>query len=85
MLHSLEGMENLDWERLLQFKCPAGSLHSSPAASAYALSETGDKELLEYLETAINNFDGGGIKIMTSTKFSASQPKPGSDEKNRFY
>nr|BAD42452.1 ent-CDP synthase [Oryza sativa Japonica Group] len=59
LLHSLEGMENLDWERLLQFKCPAGSLHSSPAASAYALSETGDKELLEYLETAINNFDGG--------------------------
>ncbi|KAF0906465.1 hypothetical protein E2562_011459 [Oryza meyeriana var. granulata] len=59
LLHSLEGMEDLDWERLLQFKCPAGSLHSSPAASAYALSETGDKELLEYLETAINNFDGG--------------------------
>uniref|UniRef100_A0A0D9VHD3 ent-copalyl diphosphate synthase n=1 Tax=Leersia perrieri TaxID=77586 RepID=A0A0D9VHD3_9ORYZ len=59
LLHSLEGMEDLDWERLLQFKCPAGSLHSSPAASAYALSATGDKELLEYLETALNNFDGG--------------------------
>ncbi|KAL5212517.1 hypothetical protein ABZP36_023364 [Zizania latifolia] len=59
LLHSLEGMEGLDWDRLLEFRCPDGSFHSSPAATAYALSQTGNKELLGYLELAINNFDGG--------------------------
>lgn len=65
LLHSIEGMEDLDWEMLLKLRCVDGSFHCSPAATASALQQTGDKKCLEYLEGIIKKFNGGG-KIMDS-------------------
>uniref|UniRef100_N1QTS8 Syn-copalyl diphosphate synthase n=1 Tax=Aegilops tauschii TaxID=37682 RepID=N1QTS8_AEGTA len=61
LLFSLEGMTDLqlDWEKLLKLQCPDGSFHSSPAATAAALSHTGDKECLAFLERLVKKFDGG--------------------------
>lgn len=59
LLHSIEGMEDLDWEMLLKLRCVDGSFHCSPAATASALQQTGDKKCLEYLEGIIKKFNGG--------------------------
>ncbi|EMS64506.1 Syn-copalyl diphosphate synthase [Triticum urartu] len=63
LLFSLEGMADLqlDWEKLLKLRCPDGSFHSSPASTAAALSQTGDKECLAFLERLVNKFDGGAV------------------------
>uniref|UniRef100_A0A8I6X016 Terpene synthase N-terminal domain-containing protein n=1 Tax=Hordeum vulgare subsp. vulgare TaxID=112509 RepID=A0A8I6X016_HORVV len=49
----------LDWEKLLRLRCTDGSFHSSPAATAAALSRTGDKECQAFLDRLIKKFDGG--------------------------
>ncbi|XP_037482853.1 syn-copalyl diphosphate synthase-like [Triticum dicoccoides] len=61
LLFSLEGMVDLplDWEKLLTLRCPDGSFHSSPAATAAALSYTGDKECLAFLDRLVKKFKGG--------------------------
>uniref|UniRef100_N1QYY8 Syn-copalyl diphosphate synthase n=1 Tax=Aegilops tauschii TaxID=37682 RepID=N1QYY8_AEGTA len=61
LLFSVEGMVDLplDWETLLRLRCPDGSFHSSPAATAAALSHTGDKECHAFLDRLIQKFEGG--------------------------
>uniref|UniRef100_A0A3B6U979 Terpene synthase N-terminal domain-containing protein n=3 Tax=Triticum aestivum TaxID=4565 RepID=A0A3B6U979_WHEAT len=61
LLFSLEGMVDLplDWEKLLRLRCPDGSFHSSPAATAAALSHTGNKECLAFLDKLVKKFKGG--------------------------
>ncbi|TVU42376.1 hypothetical protein EJB05_08778, partial [Eragrostis curvula] len=59
LLHSLEGMVDLDWEKLLKLRCLDGSFHCSPAATATAFKETGDTKCFEYLDGIIRNFNGG--------------------------
>uniref|UniRef100_M8BN83 Syn-copalyl diphosphate synthase n=1 Tax=Aegilops tauschii TaxID=37682 RepID=M8BN83_AEGTA len=61
LLYSVEGMVDLqlDWERLLKLRCLDGSFHSSPAATAAALSYTGDKECLAFLDRLVKKFRGG--------------------------
>ncbi|XP_044970255.1 syn-copalyl diphosphate synthase-like [Hordeum vulgare subsp. vulgare] len=59
LLYSVEGMVNLDWKRLLQFRCADGSFHQSPAATAYALNQTGDPRSLKFLDRIIKIYDGG--------------------------
>uniref|UniRef100_A0ACD5Y4R1 Uncharacterized protein n=1 Tax=Avena sativa TaxID=4498 RepID=A0ACD5Y4R1_AVESA len=59
LLISLEGLQGLDWEKLLKLRCPDGSFMDCPAPTAYALMETGDKKCLEYLNGIINKFNGG--------------------------
>ncbi|KAF7011990.1 hypothetical protein CFC21_026233 [Triticum aestivum] len=61
LLYSLEGLLGLqlDWEKLLKLRCLDGSFHSSPAATAAALSYTGDKECLAFLDRLVKKFDGG--------------------------
>ncbi|XP_044948008.1 syn-copalyl diphosphate synthase, chloroplastic-like [Hordeum vulgare subsp. vulgare] len=58
LLHSIEGMVNLDWQKLLKLRCLDGSFHSSPSATAFALEHTGDKKCLEFLDGIIENFAG---------------------------
>jgi hypothetical protein len=53
-------MSGLDWKRLLNLRFSDGSFMSSPAATAYALMETGDRKCLEFLSTIVNKFNGGG-------------------------
>lgn len=60
LLHSIEGMVDLDWEKLLKLRCLDGSFHCSPAATATALKQTGDKKCFEYLDGIVQKFNGGG-------------------------
>ncbi|XP_037486909.1 syn-copalyl diphosphate synthase-like isoform X1 [Triticum dicoccoides] len=59
LLHSVEGMVDLDWQRLLKLKCSDGSFRTSPAATARALKETGDLKCLKYIDEIVKKFDGG--------------------------
>ncbi|KAK9086797.1 hypothetical protein Syun_029191 [Stephania yunnanensis] len=59
LLHSLEGMAGLDWERILKFQCSDGSLLFSPSSTAFALMQTKDAKCLEYLIKAVERFGGG--------------------------
>ncbi|KAK1258946.1 hypothetical protein QJS04_geneDACA010226 [Acorus gramineus] len=60
LLHSLEGMPGLDWERLLSLQCLEGSFLFSPSSTAFAFAQTRDQNCLRYLERMIDKFDGGG-------------------------
>ncbi|XP_031742388.1 (-)-kolavenyl diphosphate synthase TPS28, chloroplastic [Cucumis sativus] len=59
LLHSLEGMEGLDWEKLLKLQCQDGSFLSSPASTAFALMQTNDPNCFKYLDSVVNRFNGG--------------------------
>lgn len=60
ILHSLEGMSDLDWAKLLNLQSSDGSFLYSPSATAYALMQTGDKKCFEYIDRIVKKFDGGG-------------------------
>lgn len=60
LLHSIEGMPNLNWERLLKLQCDDGSFLFSPSATAYAVIQTNDEKCLGYLQHIVNRFNGGG-------------------------
>jgi len=69
LLFSLEGIPGLDWDRLFKLQAPDGSFCAAPAATAYALMQTGDKKCHEYLTDVIDKFNGGGVwseRIKTS-------------------
>ncbi|CAH9140588.1 unnamed protein product [Cuscuta epithymum] len=59
LLHSLEGMEDLEWEKLLGLQCDDGSFLFSPASTAFALIHTRDPNCLRYLSNAVQKFHGG--------------------------
>ncbi|KAF0933696.1 hypothetical protein E2562_019187 [Oryza meyeriana var. granulata] len=59
ILHSLEGMPELDWQRLLKLQSSDGSFLFSPSATAYALMQTGDKKCFVYIDRIIKKFNGG--------------------------
>lgn len=63
VLHSLEGMLGLEWEKLLALQCLDGSFLFSPASTAYALMQTGDEKCLKYLQKIVERFNGGGKSI----------------------
>lgn len=60
ILHSLEGMPGLDWAKLLKLQSSDGSFLFSPAATAYALMNTGDKKCFDYIDRTVKKFNGGG-------------------------
>lgn len=60
LLHSLEGMPNLEWEKLLKLQSKEGSFLFSPSSTAFALMQTKDEKCLQYLTKAVTKFDGGG-------------------------
>ncbi|GFY98796.1 terpenoid cyclases/Protein prenyltransferases superfamily protein [Actinidia rufa] len=49
LLHSLEGMAGLEWEKLLKLQSPDGSFLFSPSSTAFALIHTKDDHCLHYL------------------------------------
>ncbi|KAJ8899328.1 hypothetical protein K2173_018302 [Erythroxylum novogranatense] len=59
LLHSLEGMQNLDWNKLIKLQCEDGSFLFSPASTAYALQQTKDQKCLDYLNNAVQKHKGG--------------------------
>ncbi|KAG9456441.1 hypothetical protein H6P81_000949 [Aristolochia fimbriata] len=60
LLHSLEGMPNLDWEKLLKLQSQDGSFLFSPSSTAFALKQTGDPKCLNYIQRTLERFKGGG-------------------------
>ncbi|XP_029126812.1 ent-copalyl diphosphate synthase, chloroplastic isoform X2 [Cajanus cajan] len=59
LLHSLEGMPNLDWNQLLKLQSQDGSFLFSPSSTAYALMNTKDEKALKYLNKTVKRFNGG--------------------------
>ncbi|OVA12584.1 Terpene synthase [Macleaya cordata] len=59
LLHSLEGMPGLSWEKLLKLQCSDGSFLFSPSSTAFALMKTKDQNCLTYLHKAVKKFNGG--------------------------
>ncbi|XAR61198.1 Ent-copalyl diphosphate synthase [Bertholletia excelsa] len=59
LLHSLEGMPGLAWEKLLKLQSPDGSFLFSPSSTAFALMQTKDDNCLGYLSKAVDKFNGG--------------------------
>ncbi|GJN21388.1 hypothetical protein PR202_gb08858 [Eleusine coracana subsp. coracana] len=59
LLHSIEGMQGLDWNKMLKLRYSNGSFMSSPAATAYAVIQTGDMKCVEFLDRVVNKFNGG--------------------------
>ncbi|PON84203.1 Ent-copalyl diphosphate synthase [Trema orientale] len=59
LLHSLEGMAGLEWEKLLKLQSRDGSFLFSPSSTAFALMETKDQNCLKYLTKAVQRFNGG--------------------------
>lgn len=62
LLHSMEGMADLDWEKLLKLQSRDGSFLFSPASTAYALQQTKDRNCMSYLSRAVHKFNGGGMQ-----------------------
>ncbi|KAF5195552.1 Copalyl diphosphate synthase [Thalictrum thalictroides] len=59
LLHSLEGIPDLDWEKLLKMQHPNGSFLCSPSSTAYALMQTKDENCFRYLAGIVQKFNGG--------------------------
>ncbi|KAH0933595.1 hypothetical protein HID58_010712 [Brassica napus] len=55
----LEGMRDLDWEKLLKLQCQDGSFLFSPSSTAFAFMQTRDNNCLKYLRNAVERFNGG--------------------------
>ncbi|KAG0490906.1 hypothetical protein HPP92_007769 [Vanilla planifolia] len=59
LLHSLEGMPDVEWDKLLRHQNLDGSLLFSPSSTAYALMQTGNQNCLLYLHKVVDKFRGG--------------------------
>ncbi|XP_050910981.1 ent-copalyl diphosphate synthase, chloroplastic [Lathyrus oleraceus] len=59
LLHSLEGMQDLDWNQLLKLQSQDGSFLFSPSSTAFAITQTGDEDALDYLHKIVEKFNGG--------------------------
>ncbi|KAH7516565.1 hypothetical protein FEM48_Zijuj10G0148500 [Ziziphus jujuba var. spinosa] len=59
LLYSLEGMTDLDWEKLLKLQFRDGSLLFSPSSTAFAFNEIKVQNCLKYLTSVVQRFNGG--------------------------
>ncbi|CAK7345764.1 unnamed protein product [Dovyalis caffra] len=60
LLFSLEGLPDLDWEKLLKLQCEDGSFLFCPSSTAFAFMQTKDEGCLRYLTKTIQRFNGAG-------------------------
>ncbi|KAL3818448.1 hypothetical protein ACJIZ3_004353 [Penstemon smallii] len=59
LLFSLEGLQDLDWEKLLKLQSTDGSFLTSPSSTAFAFMETKDQNCLKFIKNTIEIFSGG--------------------------
>ncbi|KAJ7950505.1 Copalyl diphosphate synthase [Quillaja saponaria] len=59
LLLSLEGIPNLDWEKLLKLQSFDGSFFFALASSAFAFMQTKDEKVLSYLNGVVQKYGGG--------------------------
>ncbi|KAL2489903.1 Ent-copalyl diphosphate synthase [Forsythia ovata] len=69
LLYSLEGLQDLNWEKLLKLQTPLGSFLTSPASTAFALMETKDENCFKYLDDIVKEFQGGAPAAYPSDLF----------------
>ena len=69
LLFSLEGMPNMDWEKLLKLQFQDGSFLCSLSSTAYAFMQTKDNNCLKYLTQVVQRFNSGGIYIVMIKRF----------------
>ncbi|PIN03009.1 Copal-8-ol diphosphate hydratase [Handroanthus impetiginosus] len=58
LLYSLEGLENLDWQKLLKLQAFDGSFLTSPSSTAFAFMETKDEKCFEFIKNTVEKFNG---------------------------
>ncbi|KAG5589200.1 hypothetical protein H5410_039714 [Solanum commersonii] len=61
VLFSLEGLRDLDWQRLLKLQMEDGSFLTSPSSTAIAFLETNDEKCLTFLQNVVQKFNGGDV------------------------
>ncbi|KAJ7950513.1 Copalyl diphosphate synthase [Quillaja saponaria] len=59
LLLSLEGIPDLDWEKLLKLQSFDGSFFFALASSAFAFIQTKDEKVLSYLNGVVQKYKGG--------------------------
>ncbi|PIN17901.1 Copal-8-ol diphosphate hydratase [Handroanthus impetiginosus] len=59
LLFSLEGLENLNWQKLLKLQAVDGSFLTSPSSTAFAFMETKDEKCFEFIKKTVEKFNGG--------------------------
>nr|AEZ55684.1 copalyl diphosphate synthase 2 [Salvia miltiorrhiza] len=59
LLFSLEGLGDLEWERILQLQSGDGSFLTSPSSTAHAFMQTKDEKCLKFIDNAVKNCNGG--------------------------
>nr|AKM28413.1 copalyl diphosphate synthase 2 [Tripterygium wilfordii] len=58
ILYSLEGIQDLDWEKILKLQCHDGSFLTSPSSTAFAYMKTKDENCFTYLKQVTKRFNG---------------------------
>ncbi|KAL1532389.1 Gly-Xaa carboxypeptidase [Salvia divinorum] len=59
LLFSLEGLENLDWDKLLKLQSADGSFLTSPSSTAFAFMQTKDEKCYQFIKNTVDTFNGG--------------------------
>nr|AHW04046.1 diterpene synthase TPS1 [Plectranthus barbatus] len=59
LLFSLEGLENLEWDKLLKLQSADGSFLTSPSSTAFAFMQTRDPKCYQFIKNTIQTFNGG--------------------------
>ncbi|KAJ9543440.1 hypothetical protein OSB04_023147 [Centaurea solstitialis] len=59
LLFSLEGIPDLEWEKLVKLRCKDGSFFLSLSSTAFAFMQTNDENCLQYLTNVVSKFNGG--------------------------
>nr|XP_010324500.1 copal-8-ol diphosphate hydratase, chloroplastic [Solanum lycopersicum] len=59
VLFSLEGLRDLDWQRLLKLQMEDGSFLTSPSSTAIVFMNTNDDKCFTFLQNAVQKFNGG--------------------------
>ncbi|XP_071714189.1 ent-copalyl diphosphate synthase 1-like [Rutidosis leptorrhynchoides] len=59
LLYTLEGLKDLEWEKLLKLQAENGSILYSPSSTAFTFTQTKDEKCLAYLTDLVARFNGG--------------------------
>ncbi|KAK9057483.1 hypothetical protein SSX86_022319 [Deinandra increscens subsp. villosa] len=59
LLYTLEGMKDLEWNKVLKLQAENGSMCYSPSATAFAFMHTKDQKCLTFLTNLVDKFQGG--------------------------
>nr|WCR39981.1 terpene synthase class II ent-copalyl diphosphate synthase [Tectona grandis] len=59
LLYSVEGLENVEWEKLLKLQTADGSFLISPASTAFAFMESKNEKCFKYIKNIVEKFNGG--------------------------